>query len=77
MSSALKAIEADRETILGLSRELEDSVWRKDSGCPGWSVQDVLSHMACSFWLAVDPTRLPDPAGMPAERAADLAASDP
>lgn len=72
MSSALKAIEADRETILGLSRELEDSVWTKDSGCPGWSVQDVLSHMACSFWLAVDPASLPDPGGLPAERAADL-----
>jgi uncharacterized protein (TIGR03083 family) len=72
MSSALKAIEADRETILGLSRELEDSVWTKDSGCPGWSVQDVLSHMACSFWLAVDPANLPDPGGLPAERAADL-----
>jgi uncharacterized protein (TIGR03083 family) len=72
MSSALRAIEADRETILGLSRELEDSVWTKDSGCPGWSVQDVLSHMACSFWLAVDPASLPDPGGLPAERAADL-----
>jgi hypothetical protein len=28
--------------------------------------------MACSFWLAVDPSRLPDPGGLPAERAADL-----
>jgi hypothetical protein len=35
-------------------------------------VQDLLSHMACSFWLAVDPSRLPDPGGLPAERAADL-----
>jgi uncharacterized protein (TIGR03083 family) len=72
MSSALKAIERDREAILALCREMEDSVWTKDSGCPGWSVQDVVSHMACSFWLAVDPSRLPDPGGLPAERAADL-----
>jgi hypothetical protein len=35
-------------------------------------VQDLLSHMACSFWLAVDPSNLPDPGGLPAERAADL-----
>jgi hypothetical protein len=28
--------------------------------------------MACSFWLAVDPASLPDPGGLPAERAADL-----
>jgi uncharacterized protein (TIGR03083 family) len=72
MSSALKAIEADRETVLALARELDDSVWSKASGCPGWSARDVLSHMACSFWMAVDPSTLPDPAGLPAERAADL-----
>ena len=72
MSSALKAIEVERETILALCQEMEESVWTKDSGCPGWSVRDVVSHMACSFWLAVDPSNLPDPQGLPAERAADL-----
>src|ERR1700759_5408427 len=71
-SSALKAIEADREALLALCRGVDDSVWSQDSGCPGWTVQDLVSHMACSFWLAVDPSRLPDPAGLPAERAADL-----
>jgi uncharacterized protein (TIGR03083 family) len=72
MSNALKAIEADRGALLALCQEVDDSVWTKDSGCPGWTVQDVVSHMACSFWLAVDPGNLPDPAGLPAERAADL-----
>ncbi|OJZ74487.1 pantothenate synthetase [Mycobacterium paraffinicum] len=48
------------------------SMWAEDSGCSGWSVQDLLSHMACSYWLAVDPSTLPDPGGLPAERAADL-----
>ena len=72
MSSAIKAIEEDRKVLLELCQLMDDSVWTKDSGCPGWSVQDLLSHMACSFWLAVDPSRLPDPGGLPAERAADL-----
>jgi uncharacterized protein (TIGR03083 family) len=72
MSSAIKAIEEDRKVLLELCRHMDDSVWMKDSGCPGWSVQDLLSHMACSFWLAVDPSNLPDPGGLPAERAADL-----
>ena len=72
MSSAIKAIEEDRKVLLELCRHMDDSVWTKDSGCPGWSVQDLLSHMACSFWLAVDPSRLPDPGGLLAERAADL-----
>jgi uncharacterized protein (TIGR03083 family) len=72
MSNALKAIEADRDALLALCQEVDDAVWTKDSGCPGWTMQDVVSHMACSFWLAVDPANLPDPAGLPAERAADL-----
>jgi uncharacterized protein (TIGR03083 family) len=72
MSNALKAIEADREALLALCRQVDDSVWAKDTGCPGWTVQDVVSHMACSFWLAVDMSKLPDSAGLPAERAADL-----
>ena len=71
-SSALKAIEADRDALLTLCRGLDDSVWSQETGCPGWSVQDVVSHMACSFWLAVDMSKLPDSAGLPAERAADL-----
>jgi uncharacterized protein (TIGR03083 family) len=71
-SSAIKAIEADRNTLLALCRDLDDAVWAKDSGCPGWTVQDLVSHMACSFWLAVDMSKLPDSAGLPAERAADL-----
>ena len=32
----------------------------------------LVSHMACSYWLAVDPSTLPAPGGLPAERAADL-----
>jgi uncharacterized protein (TIGR03083 family) len=71
-SSALAAIEADRAALLTLCREVDDSVWAKDSGCPGWTMQDVVSHMACSFWLAVDMSNLPDSAGLSAERAADL-----
>ncbi|OBG93030.1 pantothenate synthetase [Mycobacterium sp. E3251] len=51
---------------------MPDSMWAEDSGCAGWSVQDLVSHMACSYWLAVDPSTLPDPGGLPAERAADL-----
>src|ERR1700722_1031764 len=72
MSATLDAIAEDRTAVLKLCAQIPDSMWEKDSGCPGWSVQDVVSHMACSFWLAVDPSRLPDPGGLPAERAADL-----
>ncbi|WP_175401549.1 maleylpyruvate isomerase family mycothiol-dependent enzyme [Mycobacterium malmoense] len=72
MSSAIPAVEADREALLTILASLDDPGWAQASGCPGWSVRDVVSHMACSFWLAVDPSHLPDPGGLPAERAADL-----
>jgi uncharacterized protein (TIGR03083 family) len=72
MNNALKAIEADRDEVLALCRQVDDAGWAKDTGCPGWTMQDLLSHMACSFWLAVDPSNLPDPGDLPAERAADL-----
>lgn len=72
MSSAIQAIEADRAALLAILPLLEEQAWAQASGCPGWSVRDVVSHMACSFWLAVDPSQLPDPGGLPAERAADL-----
>lgn len=72
VSDVLRAIEEDRKAVLAACAQMPESLWAKESGCPGWSVQDLLSHMACSFWLAVDPTKLPDPGGLPAERAADL-----
>jgi uncharacterized protein (TIGR03083 family) len=72
MSVTLDAIAEERKVILELCSQMPDAMWAKDSGCTGWSVQDLLSHMACSFWLAVDPSTLPSPGEMPAERAADL-----
>lgn len=72
MNDVLRAIEEDRKAVLAVCSQMPEAMWAKESGCPGWTVQDLLSHMACSFWLAVDPTTLPDPGGLPAERAADL-----
>lgn len=72
MSPTIEAITKDRAELLAICRGLPDAAWAHDSGCPGWSVQDLVSHMACSFWLAVDPAKLPDPGPLPAERAADL-----
>lgn len=72
MTARLDAIAEERATVLKVCAQMPDSMWAEDSGCAGWSVQDLVSHMACSYWLAVDPSMLPDPGGLPAERAADL-----
>ena len=72
MSTTIDAIAEERRLVLELCSQIPDAMWEKDSGCSGWSVQDLVSHMACSFWLAVDPSALPSPGEIPAERAADL-----
>ena len=71
MSATIDAIAEERRLVLELCSQMPDAMWEKDSGCSGWSVQDLVSHMACSFWLAVDPSTLLSPGEMPAERAAD------
>jgi uncharacterized protein (TIGR03083 family) len=72
MSATLEALAEERKIVLEICSQMPDPTWAMNSGCPGWSVQDLVSHMACSYWLAVDPSTLPDPGGLPAERAADL-----
>ncbi|MGH9035029.1 MAG: maleylpyruvate isomerase family mycothiol-dependent enzyme [Acidimicrobiia bacterium] len=42
------ALRREREDVLAFCRLLEDDEWKAPSGCPGWSVQDVLAHMAAA-----------------------------
>jgi uncharacterized protein (TIGR03083 family) len=70
--AAIDALRADREALLGLCEELQDSDWKQDSGCPGWSVQDVVAHLGAGFWVMVDQSALPDTGGLPTERAQDV-----
>jgi uncharacterized protein (TIGR03083 family) len=60
MTTAVDGLAADRAALLELCGGLSDSEWRAESGCPGWSVQDVVSHMGALFWMVVDPSKLPD-----------------
>jgi uncharacterized protein (TIGR03083 family) len=71
MDKAIEAIRADRAAVLGICGELTPAQWQAGSGCEGWTVQDVISHMGATFWAMVDPARLPDTTGLPFELAAD------
>jgi uncharacterized protein (TIGR03083 family) len=71
-SGATDALRADREALLDICAGLSDAEWKSESGCAGWSVQDVVAHMGALFWLVVDPSVLPDTTGVPTERAQDL-----
>jgi uncharacterized protein (TIGR03083 family) len=72
MSTAIEALQADREVLLDICAELGDSEWKADSGCPGWSVQDVVAHMGALFWMLVDPSTLPASGDRPTEQANEI-----
>src|SRR5258708_8366532 len=71
-SAAIKAPRSDRVALLEICAGLTDADWKAESGCAGWSVQDVVAHLGALFWLVVDPSTLPDARGLPTERAQDV-----
>ena len=70
-TTAVNTLRADRAALLEIGAQLTDAQWQAGSGCPGWSVKDVVSHLGALYWLATDPAVLPDAAGMPTEQAQD------
>jgi uncharacterized protein (TIGR03083 family) len=71
-SRANDALKADRDALLEIAAGLSDSQWKADSGCPGWSVQDVVAHMGALFWMVVDPSTLPATGDLPTEQAQEV-----
>jgi uncharacterized protein (TIGR03083 family) len=76
MSKVTDGLEADRAALLEICAGLGEADWRAESGCPGWTVRDVVAHMGALYWLIVDRTKLPDVADLPTERAMDVYVSD-
>jgi len=60
MTGAIDALHADREAMLKIGTGLTDAEWATASGCPGWSVKDVLAHLGTLLRLLIDPASLPD-----------------
>lgn len=73
MNNAIEAVRADRAALLDICGALTPAEWQAESGCEGWSVQDLITHLAVTFWSMVDPARLPDMTALPFERAQDAA----
>ncbi len=71
-TTAIEALQADRDALLVICEGLSGDDWAAPSGCAGWSVQDVVGHLGALFWLVVDPSVLPDVADLPTERAQDV-----
>ncbi|HEX3839296.1 MAG TPA: maleylpyruvate isomerase family mycothiol-dependent enzyme [Acidimicrobiales bacterium] len=72
MQGAIEALEADRKELLDICAGFGDADWKTESGCQGWSVQDLVAHMGALFWMVVDPSQLPDTGDLPTERVQDV-----
>jgi uncharacterized protein (TIGR03083 family) len=71
-TGAIAALRADRDALLEICEQLDDADWKAESGCAGWSVQDVVAHMGALYWIVVDPTQRPDTAGIGTEAGEEL-----
>jgi len=59
---AVEGFRAERDAILTVAKggPLTAEEWAQPSACAGWSVRDVMGHMACTLHGVVDPAFLPD-----------------
>jgi uncharacterized protein (TIGR03083 family) len=72
MSRFTDALSADREALIRICTSLDTEDWGQQSGCPGWSVKDVVSHMGSLYWVVVDPSTLPDTTAVGTEEGQEL-----
>lgn len=67
--SAVEALRADHGSLVTILDDLSPEEWAAETGCPGWSVKDLVAHLATLFHLVVDPASLPSvPEGSPTEQ---------
>jgi uncharacterized protein (TIGR03083 family) len=72
MNETIEAIGADRDALVEIGRYLSPSEWQAESGCEGWTVKDLVAHLATLFWAVADPSKLPDTTGLPTESAQEV-----
>jgi uncharacterized protein (TIGR03083 family) len=72
VSLATDSLEADRAELLKICSALTEADWQAPSGCAGWSVKDIVAHMAALYWVVADRTKLPDVTGLATEAAQDV-----
>ncbi len=60
---AVDGFRAERDAILTIAKGITAEEWMQPSACAGWTVRDVMGHMACTLHGVIDPAFLPDMAG--------------
>src|ERR1700735_44060 len=72
MEDFIEALGADRAELIRICEGLDAAEWAAPSGCPGWSVKDLVAHMGALFWSVVDLAVLPDVSGLATEAAPEV-----
>src|SRR6266849_507529 len=62
---AVEGLRAEQTAVVDLYKQLSADELATPSDCAGWSVRDVMAHMANSQHGVVDPAFLPDMSGDP------------
>jgi uncharacterized protein (TIGR03083 family) len=57
---AVDGFRAERRAILEVAKGLSDDEWLLPSACAGWTIRDVMGHMACTLHGVIDPAFLPN-----------------
>jgi uncharacterized protein (TIGR03083 family) len=57
---AVDGFRAERRAILEVAKGLTDDEWLLPSACAGWTIRDVMGHMACTLHGVIDPAFLPN-----------------
>ena len=48
------------DDTLAVLRNLTEEDWAAESGCSGWTVKDLVNHLAATFTVVIDPTNALD-----------------
>lgn len=51
------------DDTLGVLRTLDDADWSAETGCPRWTVKDMVNHLAATFAVVLDPESALDGVG--------------
>jgi len=59
----VQGLRAERDATLAIAKSLTDAEWNTASDCDGWTVRDVVAHMASILHGVADPSVMPDLSG--------------
>jgi uncharacterized protein (TIGR03083 family) len=72
MSGQVEALRADHLALVDILGAQPPEIWVAPSGCPGWTIKDLVAHLGALFGRLLDPSAGPDTAGLATERAQDV-----